>query len=932
MNCYLNSLKRIIIANNSLFRGSTKRFTSVSHFYFDYRKKYLHSVVITSYRRMSDNKLDKKTPKRETNKKNKRSSRSKNYRSPGSRNITNTSNTQSSSDKFPVYLHGNRNSGKKQLNDSDFETQFKNPAENLKKHENKGKLPEIKFEKYISEEECMEGLKRGELMQGVIRVNPKDYNDSFITSTIVGDRDIYLEGMSARNRALPGDIVAVKILPQDQWKTSLTKEKTTQEVISKLKNALEESNSRDNTEKNGDVQTNLTKTGKVVYIIEKKHPRITTGHLNIYRNNSFGFALMSPIDNRLPRLMISLSEVPEDFRKRPKDYEKTLFVGQVSNWNLNMAFAAGKLVRSLGEAGHIEPETEAILINNDIDSSPFSQDVLKCLPNGDTWSISQEEIDKRRDLRRECIFTVDPPTARDLDDALSCIKLDDDHYRVGVHIADVSFFIEQGNTLDKEASKRATSVYLSQKVIPMLPAVLCEQLCSLNPGVDRLAYSVIWKLGKDGTVLEEWFGRTVIRSCVKLSYNHAQQMIDTDNHSDLPVDEFPQINGNFDLSNVAERVKTLYGISKHLRNRRFDSGALRLDQPKLSFTLDDKSGNPNGFGVYEYRDSNRMIEEFMLLANMAVAHRIYKSNPKRAILRCHPPPHPIMMEDLSQLCAQYNIPFDITNSLSISNSLTKICEHIEGGEMILPALILMCTKPFQNAKYFCTGSVEDESVYHHYALNVPIYTHFTSPIRRYPDILVHRFLTNSLDKTFEVKGEIDELQAIANICNDKKTAAKKASEQSAELFFNVYVMECGPLHEKGVVVGILDKAVDVLCVRIGIVKRVYCEQLSLYKYEHEIELLKPRLTLYWRDDKKIQKENETKDLKERIAALTVQFEKKWATQNGENEDEVPDDAIAQTLTMFSPVDVCLSVQRNAPTKLSALIKSPFDEEMLQVLM
>ena len=932
MNCYLNSLKRIIIANNSLFRGSTKRFTSISHFYFDYRKKYLHSVVITSYRRMSDNKLDKKTPKRETNKKNKRSSRSKNYRSPGSRNITNTSNTQSSSDEFPVYLHGNRNSGKKQLNDSDFETQFKNPAENLKKHENKGKLPEIKFEKYISEEECMEGLKRGELMQGVIRVNPKDYNDSFITSTIVGDRDIYLEGMSARNRALPGDIVAVKILPQDQWKTSLTKEKTTQEVISKLKNALEESNSRDNTEKNGDVQTNLTKTGKVVYIIEKKHPRITTGHLNIYRNNSFGFALMSPIDNRLPRLMISLSEVPEDFRKRPKDYEKTLFVGQVSNWNLNMAFAAGKLVRSLGEAGHIEPETEAILINNDIDSSPFSQDVLKCLPNGDTWSISQEEIDKRRDLRRECIFTVDPPTARDLDDALSCIKLDDDHYRVGVHIADVSFFIEQGNALDKEASKRATSVYLSQKVIPMLPAVLCEQLCSLNPGVDRLAYSVIWKLRKDGTVLEEWFGRTVIRSCVKLSYNHAQQMIDTDNHSDLPVDEFPQINGNFDLSNVAERVKTLYGISKHLRNRRFDSGALRLDQPKLSFTLDDKSGNPNGFGVYEYRDSNRMIEEFMLLANMAVAHRIYKSNPKRAILRCHPPPHPIMMEDLSQLCAQYNIPFDITNSLSISNSLTKICEHIEGGEMILPALILMCTKPFQNAKYFCTGSVEDESVYHHYALNVPIYTHFTSPIRRYPDILVHRFLTNSLDKTFEVKGEIDELQAIANICNDKKTAAKKASEQSAELFFNVYVMECGPLHEKGVVVGILDKAVDVLCVRIGIVKRVYCEQLSLYKYEHEIELLKPRLTLYWRDDKKIQKENETKDLKGRIAALTVQFEKKWATQNGENEDEVPDDAIAQTLTMFSPVDVCLSVQRNAPTKLSALIKSPFDEEMLQVLM
>ena len=877
---------------------------------------------------MSGNKEDKNTPQHGTTNMNKRSLRSKKYRNTVARQNANTSNTQSSSDNFPDYFYGNENCRTKSLNDSDFEVRHENsPVKNWVKHDNEGKLPEIKFEKYISYEECMEGLRNRKLMKGAIRVNQKDYRSSFITSSIAGDHDIFLEGLSARNRALPGDIVAVKLLPQNQWKSSLTQEKPSREVRSRLQNRRSNSSSRDDTGKSGDNQLkHLIKTGKVVYIIEKKHPRITTGHLNIYKNNSFGFFLMSPIDSRLPRLMIALSDVPKGFRKRPNDYKKTLFVAQISNWDLNMVFASGKLVRSLGEAGHIEPETEAILINNGIDSSPFSQEVLNCLPNRDSHLTLQEEIKERVDLRKLCIFTIDPPTARDLDDALSCVKLDHKHYLVGVHIADVSFFIKQGNALDKEASKRATSVYLSQKVIPMLPAVLSEQLCSLNPGTDRLAYSVIWKLRKDGRILGEWFGRTVIRSCVKLSYDHAQQMIDTENYSDLSVDEFPEINGSFDISEITEKVKLLYGISKHLRDRRLDAGALRLDQPKLSFSLDDESGKPNGIGVYQYRDSNRMIEEFMLLANMAVAHRIYKSNPKRAILRCHPPPHPIMMEDLSQLCTRYDIPFDVTSSLTISNSLAKIYEQIEGRERILPALILMCAKPFQNAKYFCTGSVEDESVYHHYALNVPVYTHFTSPIRRYPDILVHRLLTNSLNKKFEFKGKIDELQAIANVCNDKKAAAKKASEQSTELFFNVYVMECGPLHEKGVVVGILDKAVDVLCVCLGIVKRVYCEQLPLYKYEHEIELLKPKLTLYWRDEKRLAKKNETKDLKESITGLTARFEKRWAAQRSEKEYQVPEDAIAQHLTIFSPVSVCLSVERNAPTKLKALIKNPFDKE------
>ena len=484
--------------------------------------------------------------------------------------------------------------------------------------------------------------------------------------------------------------------------------------------------------------------------------------------------------------MIPLTECPPTFKSRPSDFEKTLFIARISDWGSKMAFASGKLMRSLGEAGHIEPETEAIISENDIDSSPFGDDVLHCLPNGETWTILPEEIKKRKDLRKECIFTIDPATARDLDDALSCKKINDDRYEVGVHIADVSHFIEQGNALDKVAKQRATSVYLSQRVIPMLPRVLCEQLCSLNPGVSRLAYSVIWNVKADGTVLSEWFGRSVIRSCVKLSYNHAQQMIDSSENDVINPDEYPPIDGKFDIGTIVSKVKLLFGISKHLRKRRYDSGALRLDQPKLAFNLDSSTGLPNGCSIYEYKNSNRMIEEFMLLANMAVGRKIYKAHPDRAILRNHPPPHAQMMEDVLSICKQHNIPFDISDSASINKSLAKVSElDQELRQHMFPALVLLCTKPFQNAKYFCTGAIVDETAYRHYALNVPIYTHFTSPIRRYPDVLVHRFLTAALDKSYEVKGDEKELQVISTHCNDKKWAAKKASEQSSNLFFAI---------------------------------------------------------------------------------------------------------------------------------------------------
>jgi len=745
---------------------------------------------------------------------------------------------------------------------------------------NPNKLPSVKFEPYISDAEYEERKIKAKdgftLVDGIIRINPKNFHLAYISNPDGVSRDIVLDGVEARNRALPGDLVAVEILPREQWRDE-----------------------------------KQTRTGKVVFLVDKKHSRIACGTLRPYRNHRFGFALFSPVDRRLPRLMVPLAECPRQFIDDHKTLEKTLFVGEILDWDEKMPFANGKILRNLGESGLIEPETEAILINNNIDSSAFSDRVLNCLPDVQTWKVTKKELRKRKDLRNECIFSVDPATARDLDDALSCKRLNDDTFEVGVHIADVSHFIKEGSDLDKVARERATSVYLTQKVIPMLPSALCEDLCSLNPGVERLAYSVIWKMKSDGTIVNEWFGRSVIKSCTKLSYDHAQKMIESNDINSLNCEDFPEIHDKkFSLTKIAETVKLLYSISKVMREERFTSGALDFSDNDVAFNLNKSTGMPEGCYLHEYKDSNRMIEEFMLLANMAVGNHIYERHPKRAILRCHPPPHEALIEAVSTICSKFDINFDATDSGSVNQSLNNInkIEDVddEQREMLLPAVNLLCMKSFKNAKYFCTGSIEDNSLYRHYALNIPIYTHFTSPIRRYPDILVHRLLTAALDEDFKVKAKTEQLQMWAEQCTAKKLNADSASEQSSQLFLAVYVMEHGPLLETGVVVNVAENSVDVLCPQIETLSRIYLQDLQSveeFRYSLEGENSKPTLTLTW----KIHGSESNTDVEDVV---------------GNTPASPP-----QVLTMFTPVKTIISVKRNAPTKIKGELLNPHESFM-----
>ncbi|XP_063772613.1 DIS3-like exonuclease 2 isoform X2 [Pseudophryne corroboree] len=812
------------------------------------------------------------------------------------------------------------------------------------KKRNKGRKRNI-FEDYLPIEEVSAGLKRGQLIQGSLRINPKKFHEAFLPSPD-GLRDIFIDGVVSRNRALNGDVVVVKLLPQEQWKVlkpevadgvrasfSPALKDTVQQTtaINVLEGAgspdliieaqfdsgaEEESCNRlasdvtrlslgneteDTPEKDGQkkVAANNTdpstlpddgfqKTAKVVYILEKKHSRAATGFIKPMADKSGDlakkYAFFSPVDHRLPRIHVPLVDCPADFLTRPQDFTSTLFICRITNWREDSNFAEGKLMKSLGQAGEIEPETEGILTEYGVDFSEFSNDVLQCLPQNLPWTIPQEELEKRKDLRKECVFTIDPATARDLDDALSCKLLPDGNFEVGVHIADVSYFVKEASVLDVVASERATSVYLVQKVIPMLPRLLCEELCSLNPMADRLTFSVIWKITPEGKILKEWFGRSVICSCVKLSYDHAQSMIENPGKL-LCADELPPISPQHTIDEIHQAALNLHLIAQNLRKQRFEEGALRLDQLKLSFTLDKESGMPQGCYIYKYRDSNKLVEEFMLLANMAVAHKIYRHFPEEALLRRHPPPQTKLLNDLIEFCDQMGLHIDFTDSGTLHKSLNDQFGTDEYATARKEVLTNMCSRPMQMAVYFCTGALRDEAQFSHYALNVPLYTHFTSPIRRFADIIVHRLLAASIGSGPPVTLPQAAIQTQADRCNDRKTASKRVQELSADLFFSVFVKECGPLESEAMVMGVLNEAFDVLVLRYGVQKRIYCNALPLLSSHFQQVGKKPELTLVWKPE-----------------------------HDG-------DEPVQQVISIFTLLEVVLKSD-NVPLKYVALLKRP----------
>ena len=464
------------------------------------------------------------------------------------------------------------------------------------------------------------------------------------------------------------------------------------------------------------------------------------------------------------------------------------------------------------------------------------------------WKIPESEYKSRRDVRGIRVFSIDPATARDLDDALSIEPLGNGLYRVGVHIADVSYFVNPGNALDREAEYRATTVYLVQKAIPMLPRVLCEELCSLNPGVERLSFSVFWVMDDEAVIQgQPEFARSIMKSCVKMSYEHAQTMIempdDTTDFSAYPNLLSLNITNGYTLEDIKNDVKLYYKLSLKLRQRRFDDGALTMQNLKMWFALDE-NGNPNECGPYILKDSNRLIEEvilifvivishfqFMLLANMAVAKKISMTYPECALLRRHGEPQANSLAEFIKQAESLGFHgLDVSSSSALQKSFEKIEDpHVQS------LLRHLCVRSMQRAQYFCSG-MEDIMDYWHYALSCPIYTHFTSPIRRYCDVIVHRLLDCALkdvpaDKIEEQLGvSTYRVADIAKWCNMRKEMSKTAQDASQNLYLCAYLRALMTMNEKDVieeafVYQVGSRSVDVLVPRYGLDKRLFVEDL-----------------------------------------------------------------------------------------------------------
>ncbi|KAJ9098168.1 hypothetical protein QFC21_004497 [Naganishia friedmannii] len=730
-------------------------------------------------------------------------------------------------------------------------------------------------------------LAAGKLVVGSLRVNKRNRSDAYVATDVL-DADIYICGSKDRNRALEGDIVAVELLDVDEvWNAKKEKEekKRKKEENSAYDMGISKAASRKNDKKKDDVEVEgqgmvlfeeeevtdeqkPTYAGHVVAVVERMTGQLFSGQLGVLRPSSAAtkekqeaerrerdgndrgdndrhrpqeqrpkIVWFKPTDKRVPLIAIPTEQAPGNFLDEPDAYADKLFVATIKRWPITSLHPFGSLVEELGTIGDLETETAALLKDCNFPTEDFPEPVLRCLPPT-PWEIPEREYAVRRDMREERVFTIDPETAKDLDDALSIKALDDGTYEVGVHIADVSYFVKPNTALDREARKRATTVYLVQRAVPMLPALLCEQLCSLVPGVERLTFSCFFIIDSDGNVLKKQFERSVIKSCVKLAYDDAQRVIEGSAIGDARTVSEPH-----QVSEVEKDILLLNSLAKRLRARRFENGALKIDNVKLSFALDDE-GRPIDCGAYVQREANALIEEFMLLGNMAAAQTIANGLPEQALLRRHEPPIARRMEAFVERAKRLGFDFNGISSSDIQAAFDKVGEYSDKL-----CLQILSTRAMNRAKYFCTGML-DIAKYSHYALNAPVYTHFTSPIRRYADVLVHRMLDACITaETPESKFlmDRDQVAKCAQHCNSKKDAAKIAQEQSAHLHLCYLIHDLtqrfGAVIRTARVAGVLDSAFDVVVPEFGIEKRVHADKMPLANHVYDEH--SRTLSLYW---------------------------------------------------------------------------------------
>lgn len=511
--------------------------------------------------------------------------------------------------------------------------------------------------------------------------------------------------------------------------------------------------------------------GEIVEVVQRKRTQFV-GVLE--KAGKFGFLIP---DNK--KMLVDLY-IPEDKMNGARHGQKC--IAQLTDWPKRASSPFGEITEVLGDPRNHEVEIHSILAEFDLPYA-FPEEVereAQRIPK----EITKEDVAQRRDMRSVTTFTIDPADAKDFDDALSFQWLDDDLFEVGVHIADVTHYLKPGSVLDEEAIERATSVYLVDRVVPMLPEVLSNELCSLRPHEDKCTFSAVFKMDRQGVVHDRWFGRTLIHSDHRFAYEDAQAVIEGADHG------------------LKEAVLTLHHAALELRKNRLRSGALMFDKEEVKFHLDDK-GTPTGIYFKVSKDANHLIEEFMLLANREVAQRIGRV-PKGQkappfVYRVHDEPNPTKVQNLQTVAKSFGYQVKSQSRKTLTQSMNSMLQEVKGKgwSNLIETLAI---RSMAKAEY-STQNIG------HFGLAFPFYSHFTSPIRRYPDVLVHRLLFHYLEGGKDV--DAASYEALCEHCSEREKLATQAERASIKYMQTKYMDGHEGEEFDGVISGISDWGVYV---------------------------------------------------------------------------------------------------------------------------
>ncbi|PRT55247.1 Exosome complex exonuclease DIS3 [Wickerhamiella sorbophila] len=672
------------------------------------------------------------------------------------------------------------------------------------------------YPNYYSSSQILAGIKNGFLHQGKLQISRYNYLEASV-HTEAYPKPLLVIGRESMNRAFDGDKVVLEILPKSKWRSPLNNIADEENVDANIAAENDDGQAIVTDEErsilakdalNAQHHEKVQPTARVVGIM-KRNWRFYVGQVapesvnDKIDSGALRSVFFVPLDKRIPRIRIR--------SRKPQALVDQRIVVAIDDWPVYSRSPQGHFVRALGEIESKSAETEAILLEHDIEYRPFPKAALDCLPQeGHDWKPGMNDplFEKRRDLRDLLICSIDPPRCQDIDDALHARELPNGNYQVGVHIADVTHFVKASTPLDAEGALRGTSTYLVDKRIDMLPTLLGTDLCSLRPDVERYAFSVLWELDQNANIVSVEFTKSLIRSRYAFEYEEAQARIDDASQQD----------------DLTKGMRALLKLSKKLKQKRLDAGALNLSSPEVKVMTDSETSDPSSVELKNVVDTMSLVEEFMLLANITVARKIYDAYPQTAMLRRHAAPPATNFDILNdQLRLRGQPQIDLESSKTLADSLDRIQDP---NDPYFNTLVrIMATRCMMAAEYFAAGNFAQPE-FRHYGLASEIYTHFTSPIRRYADIVAHRQLAGaigyeSLHASHYMKNKLD---GICDNINMRHRNAQLAGRASIEYYVGQMLKDNESLQE-GYVIRVFSNGFGVLVPRFGLESVVYLQDI-----------------------------------------------------------------------------------------------------------